>query len=100
VPSAASRGITGQFTAGNGGYLLGPPHQWVEQLLPSVLDDGVGTFVLATDHQLTLQRFAAEVIPALRAAVSAGRALPPPAEPPPGTQAITRHDQLPSDASL
>ncbi|MEU3984526.1 LLM class flavin-dependent oxidoreductase [Streptomyces sp. NPDC026672] len=66
-------GITGQFTARNGGYLHGPPEQWVQELLPSILEDGVGTFVLATDHRPTLQRFATEVMPALRAAVTAER---------------------------
>jgi hypothetical protein len=49
------------------------PGQWIEELLPSILEDGVGTFILATDRQPTLQRFAAEVIPALRAAVDAAR---------------------------
>jgi hypothetical protein len=41
--------------------------------LPSVLDDGVRAFLPPADHQLTLQRFAAEVIPAPRAAVNAER---------------------------
>jgi hypothetical protein len=60
----------------NRGYLHGPPGQWTEELLPSVLEDGVGTFLLATDNRPTLQRFDAEVVPALRAAVSAGRGQP------------------------
>jgi hypothetical protein len=47
-----------------------------EQLLPSTLEDGVRTFLLATGHQPTLQRFAAEVIPALRAATTAERGQP------------------------
>jgi hypothetical protein len=45
----------------------------VDQLLPSILEDRVGTILLATGDRGTLQRFAAEVIPALRAAVDAGR---------------------------
>lgn len=50
-------------------FLGGPPSQWVDQLLPSVVEDGVSTFLLATDDPPTLERFAAEVIPGLRLAV-------------------------------
>jgi hypothetical protein len=38
----------------NRGYLHRPPGQWTEELLPSVLEDGVGTFLLATDNRPTL----------------------------------------------
>ncbi|MEV6341861.1 LLM class flavin-dependent oxidoreductase [Actinoplanes sp. NPDC051851] len=50
------------------------PGQWVEELLPLVVEDGVGTVILGTDHPAELERFAAEVIPALREAVSRERA--------------------------
>jgi hypothetical protein len=69
-------GITGDFNATNGSYLQGPPGQWVEQLLPSIIEDGVGTFIIVTEDRLTLQRFAGEVIPALRHAVASERARP------------------------
>ncbi len=67
-------GVTGRFTDRNEGFLAGPPQQWIDQLLPRVIEDGVGTIVLATDDRPTLQRFASEVIPALRLAVDTERA--------------------------
>ena len=62
--------IGGRFSAAGGGFLDGPPGQWVEQLLPLVIDDGIGTFILASDDPGTMQHFAAEVAPALREAVA------------------------------
>ena len=62
--------IGGRFSAGGGGFLDGPATQWVEQLLPYVVDDGVGTFILSSDDPATIQHFAAEVAPALREAVA------------------------------
>jgi alkanesulfonate monooxygenase SsuD/methylene tetrahydromethanopterin reductase-like flavin-dependent oxidoreductase (luciferase family)/FAD/FMN-containing dehydrogenase len=61
--------IGGRFTDRSGGFLVGPGDQWVEELLPYVVDDGVGTFILASDDPAVMQQFAAEVIPALREAV-------------------------------
>ena len=61
--------IGGAFGAG-GGFLQGGPADWVEQLLPLVVEDGVGTFILASDDPGTMQRFAVEVAPALREAVA------------------------------
>jgi alkanesulfonate monooxygenase SsuD/methylene tetrahydromethanopterin reductase-like flavin-dependent oxidoreductase (luciferase family) len=74
-PSAIRRfaAVTGTFVSRGTDYLHGPPDQWVEQLLPSVLEDGVSGFLLATDDRPTLERFAAEVIPALRSAVETER---------------------------
>lgn len=62
--------IGGRFSAGGGGFLDGPAEQWIEQLLPYVVDDGVGTFILASDDPATIQHFAEEVAPGLRAAVA------------------------------
>lgn len=68
--------IGGRFSAGaaagagGGGFLDGPAAQWVEQLLPLVVDDGIGTFILASDDPATMQHFAEEVAPALREAVA------------------------------
>ncbi|PXY36408.1 LLM class flavin-dependent oxidoreductase [Prauserella flavalba] len=53
----------------SGDFLGGPGEKWVEELLPLVVDDGVGTFILMTDDAETLERFAGEVAPALREAV-------------------------------
>ncbi|MCU1411494.1 MAG: class flavin-dependent oxidoreductase [Rhodoglobus sp.] len=46
----------------------------VEQLIDLALENGTGTFILATDDPATMQRFAAEAIPAVREAVDAERA--------------------------
>lgn len=65
--------ITGRFSAASGGFLQGPAEQWVEQLLPLVIDDGAGTFILGSDDPRQLQQFAEEVAPALREAVTRER---------------------------
>jgi len=65
--------IGGRFARADGGFLVGPPAQWVEQLLPLVLDDGVSTFILASDEADAMSRFAEDVVPALREAVSRER---------------------------
>ncbi|MFI1734118.1 LLM class flavin-dependent oxidoreductase [Streptomyces acidicola] len=51
----------------------GRPEQWVEQLLPLVLEDGFSTFVFGSDDPVSLQTFAQEVAPALREQVAAER---------------------------
>ncbi|GAB3607201.1 hypothetical protein GCM10027413_26100 [Conyzicola nivalis] len=66
--------VGGRFGASNGGFLVGPSEQWVEQLLPYAIDDGVSTFILAGDDPTAMQRFAEEVAPALREAVRRERA--------------------------
>ncbi|HEV7962517.1 MAG TPA: LLM class flavin-dependent oxidoreductase [Actinoplanes sp.] len=48
--------------------------QWIEELLPLVLEDGVGTLILGSDNPGELQRFAEEVVPEMRAAVARSRA--------------------------
>jgi FAD/FMN-containing dehydrogenase len=65
--------ISGRFSGERGGFLDGPPGAWVEDLLPLVIEEGVGTLVLATDGAEGMERFAREVVPALREA--AGREL-------------------------
>lgn len=64
--------ITGDFRS-SGGPFQGPPEQWVAQLLPLVLEDGVSTFILGSDDPSALETFAQEVAPALREAVAAER---------------------------
>ncbi|HEV2656106.1 MAG TPA: LLM class flavin-dependent oxidoreductase [Ktedonobacteraceae bacterium] len=61
--------ISGQFSAAHGGFLNGPSKQWVDDLLPLVVNDGVSTFILMSDDPETMEQFAVEVAPALRAAV-------------------------------
>ena len=52
-----------------GGLARRPSEQCVDELLPLVVDDGVGTFLVASDIPEVLERFASEVVPALREAV-------------------------------
>jgi len=68
--------VAGRFTAGRGGdvrsrggMVEGTPADWVEQLLPYVVEDGADTFILAGDDPASMQRFIEEVAPALREAV-------------------------------
>lgn len=62
--------IAGQFSPSSSGFLKGPSQQWVDDLLPLVVEDGVGAFILMADDQRTMEQFAREVAPALREAVS------------------------------
>jgi alkanesulfonate monooxygenase SsuD/methylene tetrahydromethanopterin reductase-like flavin-dependent oxidoreductase (luciferase family) len=66
--------IGGRFTAQARGPFQGPPAAWVETMLPLALDEGVSTFILASDDPATMQVFAEEVMPALREQVAAERA--------------------------
>jgi alkanesulfonate monooxygenase SsuD/methylene tetrahydromethanopterin reductase-like flavin-dependent oxidoreductase (luciferase family) len=76
-PAAIRRlyNISGRIGSGGGGFLDGPAAQWVEQLLPLVTETGMDTFVLwpSESPASQLERFAAEVAPALREAVAAHR---------------------------
>jgi alkanesulfonate monooxygenase SsuD/methylene tetrahydromethanopterin reductase-like flavin-dependent oxidoreductase (luciferase family) len=76
-PAAVRRlyNVSGRIGSGGGGFLDGPPGQWVEQLLPLVVETGMDTFVLwpSESPASQLQVFAAEVAPALREAVAAHR---------------------------
>lgn len=66
--------VSGAFTDGaDRGLLQGPPQQWVEQLLPFVLEHGFSTFIVAADDGRTIERFGQEVAPALREAVARER---------------------------
>ncbi|GEL93537.1 LLM class flavin-dependent oxidoreductase [Cellulomonas composti] len=64
---------SGTFSASSSGFLQGPPEQWVDDLLPLVLDEGFSTFVLGSDDETTITRFGEEVAPALREAVAQAR---------------------------
>ena len=76
-PAAIRRlyNLSGRIGPGGGGFLDGPPGQWVEQLLPLVVETGMDTFVVwpSESPASQLQVFAAEVAPALREAVAAHR---------------------------
>jgi FAD/FMN-containing dehydrogenase len=65
--------IQGAFDTDDRGFLQGPPEQWVEELLPFVLEDGVSTFFVAADDPRTIEVWGGEVAPALRERVRAER---------------------------
>lgn len=63
----------GSFGQARRGFLQDPPEQWVEVLLPLVIEHGVSTFILVGDDPRAIQRFGGEVTPALRKAVARER---------------------------
>ena len=75
-PAAVRRiyNIAGSFDGGGSAFLQGPPKVWAEQLAGLALDEGMSGFVLMVDDAATLERFAAEVAPAVRDLVAAERA--------------------------
>jgi len=62
-----------QFAPGNRGLLAGPPAQWVEQLSDLALTHGVTAFLIGGDDADAIERYAAEVAPAVREAVGRER---------------------------
>src|SRR5262249_47301177 len=77
-PRAAVRriyNIAGSFSGGGSAFLQGPPKVWAEQLAGLALDEGMSGFVLMADDAVTVERFAAEVAPAVRDLVESERAL-------------------------
>jgi alkanesulfonate monooxygenase SsuD/methylene tetrahydromethanopterin reductase-like flavin-dependent oxidoreductase (luciferase family) len=65
--------ISGRFTAQGDGFLQGPPSQWVEELTEVALTYGTSGFILVSDDTALTQMYAAEVAPAVRAAVAEDR---------------------------
>jgi hypothetical protein len=63
----------GSFGQARRGFLQDPPAQWVEVLLPLVIEHGVSTFILVGDDTRAIQRFGGEVAPAIREAVARER---------------------------
>lgn len=56
------------------GYLQGPPEQWVDELLPLVLEHGFSGFFIGRDDPRLIRTFGEEIAPALREAVERERA--------------------------
>jgi alkanesulfonate monooxygenase SsuD/methylene tetrahydromethanopterin reductase-like flavin-dependent oxidoreductase (luciferase family) len=80
-PDAVRRmyNIGGEITDGTDrGFLQGPVERWVDELSTLVLEAGVDTFVLwaGEPRRRQMEVFAGEVMPAVRAAVEAGRSNP------------------------
>jgi alkanesulfonate monooxygenase SsuD/methylene tetrahydromethanopterin reductase-like flavin-dependent oxidoreductase (luciferase family) len=66
--------VGGTITDGaSEGVLRGPVSQWVEELSDLALGSGFDTFILWSEGERQLERFAEEVIPAVRAQVAAER---------------------------
>lgn len=65
--------LGGAFTPAAEGLLHGPPGRWAEDLASLTLEHGMSGYILAADDAATIQRFAEEVVPAVRALVAAAR---------------------------
>jgi alkanesulfonate monooxygenase SsuD/methylene tetrahydromethanopterin reductase-like flavin-dependent oxidoreductase (luciferase family) len=66
--------IGGRFQENRGDTFEGPPAAWVEDIVDLAIEQGVGTFILASDDPATITAFATEVIPEVRSRVIAQRA--------------------------
>jgi hypothetical protein len=76
-PAAVRRlyNISGQF-AGSGGFLQGPEQLWIDQLTELTLEEGMSTYILASDSPDDIRRFA-EVAAGVRETVDAARRAAP-----------------------
>ena len=74
APEAVRRlyNVSGSFGSG-GGFLRGGPAEWAEQLASLTLDQGMATYILATDDPDDVRRFGEEVAPAVRDLVARER---------------------------
>src|SRR3984885_13552970 len=66
--------ISGSFAGSGSEFLQGPPKIWAEQLTGLALDEGISGFILMVNDTEMIDRFAAEVVPAVRELVAAERA--------------------------
>jgi hemerythrin-like domain-containing protein len=90
--------VFGRFGTGNG-FLQSSARDWAEQLAGLAIDEGISTFILGTDDDDAIRRFALEVAPAVRDQVDEERALrasgttrtrpAPPEQPPAPTITVT-----------
>lgn len=62
--------ISGKFSSQNEGFLQGTSAQWVDELAPLAIEEGISTFILMADDEAIMTQFAEEVIPALRQQVA------------------------------
>ena len=65
--------VSGTFAADSQGFLHGPAEQWVDELSRLTLEEGVGSFVLASDDERDVRVFGQEVAPGVREVVAAAR---------------------------
>jgi alkanesulfonate monooxygenase SsuD/methylene tetrahydromethanopterin reductase-like flavin-dependent oxidoreductase (luciferase family) len=82
-PAAVRRlyNIAGSFSGSGSRFLQGPPKVWAEQLAGLALDEGISGFIVMADDAVTVERFAAEVTPAVRELVDGERRGRPVADP-------------------
>ncbi|WP_020576394.1 LLM class flavin-dependent oxidoreductase [Actinopolymorpha alba] len=75
-PSAVRRlyNIVGRFSAAGNGFLDGPPKLWAEQLAELTLTEGISGYIVMVDSADIIERFAGEVVPAVREFVATERA--------------------------
>ncbi|SKC46062.1 LLM class flavin-dependent oxidoreductase [Krasilnikoviella flava] len=66
--------VQGAVTAQPQGFLQGPVEQWVDELATLVLEDGIGTVILAADDPNLVQVYGQEIAPAVRELVARERA--------------------------
>ncbi|MEV0715951.1 LLM class flavin-dependent oxidoreductase [Asanoa sp. NPDC050611] len=82
-----------------GGGVSGTADEWPEQLAELALTHGLSTFILAGDDATSIQRFGAEVAPAVRDLVAAERTRPStppaPAETKPERETVTITGEIP-----
>lgn len=77
-------------------FLRGRPEDWVDELLPLVMEHGFSAFFIGGDNPRTIQTFGEEVAPALRAAVAKERGTKPNKPGPNKMDAIPRELQAKS----
>lgn len=65
--------VGGTITRDRQGFLQGPVEQWVDELAGLALEDGIGTFVVATDDPQQIAVLGQEVAPAVRELVARER---------------------------
>jgi alkanesulfonate monooxygenase SsuD/methylene tetrahydromethanopterin reductase-like flavin-dependent oxidoreductase (luciferase family) len=75
-PSVVRRiyNVAGEFSATGTGFLKGPSHVWIEQLTELTLTEGISSYVLFDCQSSdSIRKFADEVAPAVREAVTTER---------------------------
>ena len=89
--------IGGSFEGAGTEFLQGPPKAWAEQLAELALQEGISGFVLMASDTAIIDRFAAEVAPAVRELVAAERGAhtPAPAAPRATPETISHNGPIP-----
>jgi len=69
--------VAGSFSGSGREFLQGPVEAWVEQLAELALTEGIGGFIMSTEDDADLRRFAEEVAGGVRQLVERERGRPP-----------------------